>query len=325
MKNFKKICRKNQMELKGWLEKLLKAKYKEVVNGDGFLYAKGNVPILLTAHMDTVHKEQCKEIVVVKEKGKTVLSSPQGIGGDDRCGVWMIYMILTRTRYRPSVLFCEDEEIGGVGSNKFCKTDYIKDLTELKYLVELDRANDKDAVFYDCGNSAFMYYIESETGYKEAWGSFSDISHLSPDSDVASVNLSCGYYKAHTVNEYVVFEEMYNTFKVVKKLLSKAKDAEEYDYQEVKSYYEKYKYSSYYDDFDYAYGYNFKKKTKTYNATEDKKIYQFIFNDDGNEEYDVVYANTVTEALGEFFYANPTICFNNLIDYYEVEDYLEVI
>lgn len=327
MKNFKKICRKDQMELKAWLEKLLKAKYKEVINGDGFLYAKGKVPILLTAHMDTVHKETCRNIYVENRQGKTVLSSPQGIGGDDRCGVWMIYMILTRTKYRPSILFCEDEEIGGVGSDKFVKAKYkgdflVDDLQELKYLIELDRANDKDAVYYDCGNAEFMKYIEDTIGYTEAYGSFSDISHLSPACDVASVNLSCGYYKAHTLQEYVVFDEMYATYKAVKKLLSKANECEKFDYKEVTYYsnnYFNYGYDYYGTRDSYMYG-----RTSTYGLK--KNVYEFIFKDeDGNEDNDIVEAKTIEEAMGMFFYNNPTTCFNDLIDYYVVSDFEEVI
>ena len=35
-------------------------------------------------------------------------------------------------------------------------------------MIELDRANSKDAVFYECDNKDFTEYITSSTGYKEA-------------------------------------------------------------------------------------------------------------------------------------------------------------
>ena len=307
MKVFKKICRKNQENLKRWLEKLLKAKYKTVVNGDGFLYAKGNCPILLTAHMDTVHQKDCTEIKTVKANGLTVMSSPQGIGGDDRCGIWIIRMILTKTKYRPSILFCEDEEIGGVGSDKFTHTEYIKELKNLKYLVELDRANDNDAVYYHCGNAEFKNYIKETIGYKEAHGSFSDISNLSPDCDIASVNLSCGYYNAHTTDEYVVFEEMLKTYKAVKLLCSKAKEVEAFEYQE-----ERYSYSwsrngSYYDSWYIDNWY----KTNAF---------EFSFNKDGKTDYDYIEADSYEEALGLFFMDNPTVCYNDIIEHQMIDD-----
>ena len=263
MKNFKKICRMKQSTLKGYLYRILKKKYPEVVCGDGFIYAKGS-DILLTAHMDTVHDETCHRINIVKGNGSTILSSPQGIGGDDRCGIWLIMNVLTKTKYRPSVLFCEDEEIGGVGSNKFVKTQYIDDLNELKFLVELDRANAKDAVFYDCGNEEFKEYITHTFGLTEAYGSFSDIGHLSPACDKASVNISCGYYKQHTLEEYVVFEEMVSTYHTVCELLKDAPNAEMYDYQEE----EPWPYGNYYGS-----------KSRWYSNLYDYPIYEVSYND----------------------------------------------
>ena len=305
MKNFIKICKKGQYELKDWLEKLLKAKYKSVVNGDGFLYAKGSdkVPVLLTAHMDTVHKEQCDFVQITREKGETILTSAKGIGGDDRCGIWMIYMILTKTKYRPSILFCEDEEIGGVGSDKFCATKYIDDLKELKYLIELDRANHSDAVYYDCGNEDFKKYIQKTIGYKEAYGSFSDISNLSPDCDKASVNLSCGYYRAHTLQEYVIFEEMFRTFKKVKTLLAEAKTCPSFDYQaETAS-------SNWWNEWDYRYDYK------------SKVFYEIMYNDkNGKEDVAIIDAGSLEEAFGIFFMENTDRCYMDIIDYAEYGD-----
>ena len=164
---FIEICKASQKELKKMLEIVLfEMWYEELITGDGYLYAKGTIPVLLTAHMDTVHKENVKDFYEYydKEKKQHIISSPQGIGGDDRCGVYMILEIIKT--HKCSVLFCEDEEIGGVGSDKFCKTELVKELSELKYLIELDRANGTDAVFYDCDNDDFTKFIEDNTGYK---------------------------------------------------------------------------------------------------------------------------------------------------------------
>ena len=43
---------------------------------------------------------------------------PDGIGGDDRCGVFNILDILSQG-YLPHVIFSWNEEIGGVGATKF--------------------------------------------------------------------------------------------------------------------------------------------------------------------------------------------------------------
>ena len=43
-----------QIELKQYLDSYLKDNNMQVVNDDGFLYAIGDMPIMLVAHIDTV-------------------------------------------------------------------------------------------------------------------------------------------------------------------------------------------------------------------------------------------------------------------------------
>lgn len=258
MKTFEEICYMSQKELKEYLAKYLRSKGYTVVKEDGFLYAKAKeenpVRVLLVAHMDTVHKERIKELEKIPyvdgDNIITKVTSPQGIGGDDRCGIYMIMNIIKK--HNVSVLFAEDEEIGCVGSRKFTQTQYCKDLSdEIDYMIELDRQGSKDAVFYDCDNPDFTKWIETETGYKKAYGSFTDISKLMPVTKIAGVNFSCGYYHAHTLNEYVVLEEMKATQDMVCELLSK-KIPQQFEFIE-KKYYGNYgsygSYSSYYNDY----------------------------------------------------------------------------
>lgn len=318
-KRFVNICKADQPTLKRRLVKELRSKLgrRNVFVGDGYIYGRGNVPVLVTAHMDTVHDVTCYEFH--EEDG--VIKSPQGIGGDDRCGIYMILELLRRG-IKPFVLFCEDEEIGGVGSNKFCGTPYIEELKELKYFIELDRANANDAVYYDCGNEEFKNFISETIGYKEAYGSFSDISHLSPATDVASVNLSCGYYKAHTTDEYVVLSEMENTLnKVAILLMLDYSEIKGFDYQEEK--YTKWlgrysSYSSYYDD-DYD-EYFFR---DIYGDDEDIKTHCFWvhyipYREDGNMEivYEEVETNSVNyeEAVGKFLMCHEMLCYTDIVD-----------
>lgn len=304
--DFTNICKMPQEKLKEWLpSQLISNGYTDIVSGDGYIYAKGSLPVLLTAHMDTVHNKICEKINFKLNNNKICISSPQGIGGDDRCG---IYMILDITKeLKPSVLFCEDEESGGIGSTKFCKTEFIKDLSNLNYLVELDRANAKDAVFYNCDNEDFTDFITSTTGYKEAYGSFSDISNLSPECKIASVNLSCGYYKAHTTDEYVIWEDMENTICVVKKLLST--ESKQYEY--VESYYGRYGYYSYYgrdkyyDDYYYD---DYYKKNKTIILYAEVLL-------DGALKNVVATGNSIKECWGDLFTEYANLCFNDILDY----------
>lgn len=344
------LCKLSQNELKRKLEQILiKAGYTHVVYENGYLYAKGDIPILLTAHMDTVHKDTVKDFYEYFDntKNQHIISSPQGIGGDDRCGVYMITEIIKT--HKCSVLFCEDEERGGIGSDIFCESKYIADLKEMKYLIELDRANGTDAVFYDCDNYDFIDFIEQNTIFRENYGSFSDISNLSPACKVASVNLSCGYYNAHSNSEYVIVEEMLNTIEQVKKLLEVECDCFEYieytrsyhgypyyrnynvnsgsksyDFYDDDRYYDTYYgrysggYSGYntYDGSYYNKSYGTKSNVNETDKEEEKSLLIYIYNEDSGTIFTYVSnAKTQNEAFGKFFIENTSYCFDDIYDF----------
>ena len=221
------------------------------VNKDSYILVKGKAPILLVAHMDTVHKERVQHIC--KSKGGKILMSPQGIGGDDRCGIYALNAVYARAEVKPWLLFTCDEEIGGYGAKDFAKdyhmADLPKELDFLKCIVEIDRKGKNDAVYYDCGNEEFEDYITSK-GFVTNWGSFSDISLIAPELGVAAVNLSSGYYNAHTLYEYIDRQELNNTIGKVLSIVNDSvnKDFPVYEYIESK-------YSYDYDDWSY-YGLN---------------------------------------------------------------------
>lgn len=320
IKRFGNICTKTQPELKNYLYSVLKSNGYNPVSEDGFLYAKGELPYLVTAHMDTVHKVQVSRYSVHRFKGMHRIQSKVGIGGDDRCGVWMIVRMVL-DGYRPSILFCEDEEIGSVGAGKFCKTKYLDDLCDMRYLIELDRAHEKDAVFYDCDNKDFTKFILETTEYHEEMGSFSDIVELSENSGIASVNLSCGYYNAHKTSEYVMFEEMQNTLKVVEKLLRT--ECQQFEYVP-KARYGFFK--NYYDDDWYLY-YDSKMKPSTKKSAATYGGLEIVYNTYTKEKdgtytpedmCEYVNGDTLEECFEIFFITHPDICYGDVIDYYEI-------
>lgn len=293
-KNIKKfigICKQTQKALKGILVEFLKANGYNPIVDDGYIYAPGVEPVCITAHLDTVHAETVKEVHVVKGS----ISSPQGIGGDDRCGVYMI-MELVRQGLRPYILFCEDEEIGGVGSKKFVDTKHLDEVAKrIKFFIELDRANEDDLVYYNDDNKEFHKWCEKVTGYREATGSFSDISNLCPEAGISGVNISCGYYRAHTLQEFVVWDEMLNSIKATRKLIEAARELEKpWEYMRKKFEFRGFSNHRYVDD------------------------YIFIAVD--GTSY-IEYGETPEEAVGSLMMNNPDLKWNDIIDYYNMYDY----
>ena len=206
---------------------------------------------MLLAHLDTVHSQPVQTIC--KNKDKSILMSPQGIGGDDRCGVYAIVNAYDMAVKKPWLLFTCDEEIGGLGADQFCHAHadcrLPKELDDLKLLVEIDRRGSNDAVYYDCDNKEFEKYIISK-GFRTAFGSFSDISVIAPELGVAAVNLSSGYYNAHTLHEYINCKELNAVLQKVNEIVADAakEDFPKYKYiEKVYKCYESGKYARYYD------------------------------------------------------------------------------
>lgn len=282
----------SQKSLKNHVKQKLQMRYEEVIVDDGFVYAQGNFPVLLVAHLDTVHSKLPN--MILYDKDQNTVSSPNGIGGDDRCGVYMIFEIIKK--FNCSVLFCEDEEDGGIGANKFVKTDLARTL-DFNYIIEFDRANANDAVFYSCDNYDFEKFITRDF-YKINYGTYSDICDIAPVIGCAAVNLSCGYYKAHTKDEYVVLSDMENSIKAACDILARTTQNDKFEYVE---YFE-------YDAWN-GYGYN---GFIDYND----QVYYLIqyISEHGVEEWYETFARSKAEAVGHFVMDNPKVSYENIID-----------
>ena len=309
MESFVNICKMTQPEVKQYMKAYLTGNQYNVIDEDGFLYAKGDVPVLLVAHMDTVHKEKCVKVDISES---CHISSPQGIGGDDRCGVFIISQIVKELRC--SVLLCEDEEIGGVGARKFSHTKYINDLG-VNYMIEFDRKGNSDAVFYSCDNAKFEEFVIKATGFEKAFGSFSDISVLMPIAKLSAVNLSSGYFNPHTVNEYVSWNDMMDTAEIAKELIKTECDAP-FEYVAKTFKIQNYPRNSYtfQDNFlDWPLHDNSNAKM----AKDDTEIELEVIIPDEVLLENAIYVSGKTKAdcWMAFFLDNPDICFNDIISH----------
>ena len=288
-----------QHDLKRYTVKQLTETHNIVLDDDGFVFAKGTFPVLLVAHLDTVHKKLPSKI----NFKNGAFSSPNGIGGDDRCGIFMILEIVKQINC--SVLFCEDEEIGGIGAEKFISTKFAENYIDaFNYIIEFDRKGKNEAVFYNCDNLDFENFITKDF-YKVDIGSFSDISVVAPFLGCAAVNLSCGYYKAHTKNEYVVWKQMIDSMNAAIDILNRTTEDDKFEYVEGK-------FNNWF--YDYGYGYGGYHTEITY-------IFEYV-DDQGVQKCAEVYANTEVEAIGEFCIEHWDIPYGNIREIYPIDDYI---
>lgn len=226
---FNDFVQMSQKNLKQVMSKTLRKCYGEenIIETKSFIIAKGSIPVGLVAHLDTVFSGPPTNIFCDWRKG--VMWSPEGLGADDRAGVFAIIKILLEG-CRPTVILTTDEEKGGLGARALVKR-YPNNFLNLRYLIELDRSGSDDCVFYFDDNRNFVEYIES-FGFKESYGTYSDICEICPVWGISGVNLSIGYYDEHSYIERLHIFQMFNTVDKVIEMLND--DVPAFKYVELK-------------------------------------------------------------------------------------------
>ena len=219
-KTFESLVGFTQTEVKKCMSSYLRKIYPEVIETKDYIYAKGVAPVALVAHMDTVFSEPVKNLYY--DQKKNVMWSSDGLGADDRAGIFAILQIL-KSGLRPHVVLTTDEEKGCLGAEKLAEIPCP--FENIKYVIELDRRGFCDCVFYDCDNDEFVEYVES-FGFIENWGTFSDISELCPKWQIAGVNLSVGYENEHSYAEVLHVNALFKTIERVKKMITSSMSEE---------------------------------------------------------------------------------------------------
>lgn len=214
--------------------------FDKITEGNNYLYAEGEIPILLVAHADTYLRPPKK--VTVKEN-IVVYAEDGGLGADDRAGIIAIMEIIKRG-FKPYVLITDEEERGGLGAIEAAKN---IPTPPVKYMIEIDRQGFNEVVFYSSeSNTEFVKYIETFKWNKKR-GIFSDISILMQKWGIAGVNVSAGFYHQHSFTEYLVVPDLEKTIEKICKMLEDSVNIERFacnSYNYTSSY-------SYFDDFYY--------------------------------------------------------------------------
>lgn len=190
-----------------------------------------NYPCFI-AHTDTVHFVN-KNLTVreVFEEGKTILSGynhetndPLGIGGDDKCGVFLCLEMLDKLDVVKVALFVS-EEIGCIGSAK-ADPEFFKNVS---YGIQYDSPEGDSMSMSLLGYNLFEK--ESDFGGKVAplilehgivyWERhpYTDVIQIVQKFNIPCLNLAAGYYRYHTKHEYVIVEDVENAFELGLKLV----------------------------------------------------------------------------------------------------------
>lgn len=228
---YKMIVQSRESDLLDYLGRQIPKIYgkENCVITSQYIFAHGKIPIVLCSHMDTIFSELTPPKTILYDQNQELICSPDGIGGDDRNGIYIILSIINKFRDNlPCVLFTTQEEKGCIGA-KAAAIPLKEHAKDLKFAIQIDRHGVDDAVFYSCANKKFIEYICS-FGYKEQYGSCTDICKICPEWNIAGVNFSCGYVNEHNKNEVVNVKDMFSTMNMVCKILEDNKNSKKFSY-----------------------------------------------------------------------------------------------
>ena len=193
-------------------------------SASSFVYVPGTRKdrVLLVAHADTVFFKLGRQIVVTDENNKGLIYHGilpgAGLGADDRAGCAILYLLRDMGH---SLLILGGEEQGCRGAIlTSLDVQLFGELNSHQYMLEFDRSGCSDYKVYNIPvTDEFKKFIEVSTGYTEPDKSKdTDICRLC--RAICGANLSVGYYREHTEDEYLQYDEWLHTLRITREMLA---------------------------------------------------------------------------------------------------------
>jgi tripeptide aminopeptidase len=228
---------RNEKLMIEYLQNVLTQKgYEHYTDSHGNIYVtKGqskHFPCFV-AHTDTVHRinlnlqvlqtESVEDGVMLTGIDKKT-GRPSGIGGDDKCGVFLALEMLD-TLPNAKAAFFVSEEIGCKGS-MYADPKFFENVG---YVIQYDSPGGDSMSLTLMGRFLFNQkseFADKVTGLiKEhgivdwAYHPYTDVWQIMEKFNIACLNLAAGYYRYHTDEEFVVVNDVQNGFELGLKLV----------------------------------------------------------------------------------------------------------
>ena len=208
----------------------------------------------IVAHMDQVQERHSKDFIAYEAEDIIIGFSPkhkeqQGLGADDKCGLWIALKCLQKFDCLKLAFFV-GEEVGCKGSG-LANMAFFDDC---RFVIEPDRKGSEDLITQIgwtplCSDDFLKDIGFKKFGYKEAEGMMTDIEALKDKGLMLScINLSCGYYRPHSNEEFVYKPALLNCLAFVEHVIKTCTQV--YPHIDNTSYYERQNYyGDIYDDY----------------------------------------------------------------------------
>lgn len=240
---------------------------------DNIIATKGNAMNYpaFCCHTDEVHlvEEVQDRKIMIYEGNIFAFDSKNkkqvGLGADDKAGIALCILLL-KNLANVKCFFFSNEEVGGHGSMAIDTAHF----ENCNFLIELDRKGSEDAIIFSGGSPlADKDWVIDALGYTPSNnGVFTDVNNLRERGvPIQMLNLSVGYYNAHTNKEYLNINEFINSFNYCLLYAEKYTTKQEFvfDFADYRGY-------SYYDD----YGYYYDDDDETYDDIDLKGFYDYV-------------------------------------------------
>lgn len=179
----------------------------------------------IVAHLDQVQDIHSSDFKAIETEdiifGYSAKNRQQeGLGADDKNGIWIVLKCLEKYDYLKVALFVQ-EEIGCVGSSQADMSFF----DDCRFVLQADRKGHSDFIttigWSPLCSEEFINDCQIEKfGYKEATGMITDVGELKHQGLPISVaNISCGYYEPHTDNEFTVKADLLNSLVLVENII----------------------------------------------------------------------------------------------------------
>lgn len=186
-------------------------------------------------HIDEVHDRRNGLLLLVGDDiiaGRNpVTYKPEGIGADDKNGIYVALMLLKKHDVAKCAFFV-GEEIGCVGSSAA----NMKFFEDVRFVLECDRKGYMDFVDEiggtELSSEEWRTAIGLEQfGYKAHYGGLTDVATLKENGlGVCCANMSCGYYNPHTPEEVTILSELQNCYELCDHIWSTMTDVYKHEY-----------------------------------------------------------------------------------------------
>ena len=209
----------------------------------------------LVSHIDQVQTIHSRDFQAIETKDIIFGYSPknkrlEGLGADDKNGVWICLKCLMKYENIKVSLFVS-EEVGCIGSSK-ANMDFFKDV---RFVIQCDRRGSSDLITSICSTEISSKEFIEATGY-EAFGyhleegMMTDVLTLKENGlQVSAVNMSCGYFEAHTDHEFTIKKDLLNCLSFVEHIIENCTETYQHQCDYSMGLYDDYfYYDQYYDE-----------------------------------------------------------------------------